>query len=218
VIGMVVLDIAAPILLMLGLKNTSAAAASLLNNFEIVATSLIALLLFKEAISGRLWLAIALVTLSSALLSIEKGATLSFSPGSLLVISACICWGFENNCTRRLSEKDPLEIVVVKGFGSGVGALIVARIASEALPAPLPLFFSLLLGFIAYGLSICFYIHAQRTLGAAKTSAYYAFAPFIGTFLSLILFGQPPAFLFWIALPIMLAGAYLAATDQAPEK
>ena len=153
------------------------------------------------------------MTLSSALLSIEKGATLSFSPGSLLVISACICWGFENNCTRRLSEKDPLEIVVVKGFGSGVGALIVAFIAGESFPAFCPLVLALLLGFVAYGLSIFFYIHAQRTLGAAKTSAYYAFAPFIGALLSLILFGQPPASLFWIALPIMLLGAYLAARE-----
>lgn len=56
-------------------------------------------------------------------------------------------------------------------------------------------------------------IRAQHTLGADKTSAYYAFAPFIGTFLSLILFGQPPASLFWIALPIMLLGAYLAARE-----
>lgn len=213
VTGMILLDIAAPILLMMGLKTSSAAAASLLNNFEIVATSLIALLIFRESISKKLWLAIGLVTVSSILLSLETGAKITFSLGSLLVLGACICWGFENNCTRRLSEKNPLEIVVVKGLGSGSGALLVAFLAQESLPAVSDALLAMLLGFVAYGLSIFFYIYAQRTLGAAKTSAYYAFAPFIGAGLSLIIFRQLPASSFFIALPLMLAGAYLATKE-----
>ena len=216
-IAMIVLDIAAPILLMLGIQSSSAASASLLNNFEIVATSLIALLLFREKISKKLWLAIGLVTLSSILLSLDTEGSLSLSMGSLLVLGACLCWGFENNCTRRLSDKNPLEIVVVKGLGSGSGALLVAFLSGENFPAIAYVFPTLLLGFVAYGLSIFFYIHAQRTLGASKTSAWYAFAPFIGVFISLLLFRQPPALLFWIALPIMILGAYLAAADEKSE-
>ena len=103
-VGMVALDIAAPIFLMLGLKSTTAANASLLNNFEIVATSLIALVVFKELISKKLWFAIILVTLSSIILSFEDISSLSFSFGSMFVLLACICWGFENNCTRMLSS------------------------------------------------------------------------------------------------------------------
>lgn len=113
---MVVLDIAAPILMMLGLKTTGAASASLLNNAEIVATSLIALCLFGERIRPRLWVGIALVTAASCLLSFDGTASLAFSAGSLYVLSACLCWGLENNCTRRLSGRDPLKIVVVKGI------------------------------------------------------------------------------------------------------
>ena len=94
-IGMVVLDIAAPICLMFGLTMTSAANASLLNNFEIVATSLIALFIFKEVISKRLWLAISLVTLSSIILSVEDISSFQFSFGSIFVLLACICWGFD---------------------------------------------------------------------------------------------------------------------------
>lgn len=211
--AMVVLDVAAPIFLMLGLTGTSAASASLLNNFEIVATSLIALAIFRERISGRLWLAIGLVTLSSIVLSLESGGSLQFSLGSLLVLLACCCWGLENNCTRALSEKDPLEIVVVKGFGSGLGAMIVALVCGEYLPALLPALGALVLGFVAYGLSIFFYIYAQRTLGAAKTSTWYAISPFIGVGLSLVIFRQIPGLMFWVALAIMAAGAYFAATD-----
>ena len=103
-VAMVALDIAAPIFLMIGLTKCSAANASLLNNFEIVATSLIAFCIFKEVISKRLWLAIVLVTVSSILLSFEDMSSLAFSWGSLFVLMACVCWGFENNCTRMLSS------------------------------------------------------------------------------------------------------------------
>ena len=213
-VAMVVLDIAAPIFLMIGLTRTTAANASLLNNFEIVATSLIALLLFREKISRRLWWAIGLVTLSSVLLSLEGAESLRFSLGSVFVLMACCCWGLENNCTRALSEKDPLEIVVIKGFGSGLGALVIALVSGESLPAMLPILGALCLGFVAYGLSIFFYIYAQRDLGAAKTSTYYAVAPFIGAGLSLLIFRQMPGVTFLIALAIMAAGTYLASTDN----
>ena len=214
-VGMVVLDIAAPIFLMIGLTMTTAANASLLNNFEIVATSIIALVIFKETISKRLWLAIVLVTVSSIILSFEDMSSLSFSLGSIFVLLACVCWGFENNCTRMLSSKNPLEIVVIKGFGSGLGSLVIAFVTGESLPSLIFIFCALLLGFVAYGLSIYFYIYAQRDLGAAKTSAYYAAAPFVGAGLSLIIFRELPSITYIVALLIMLAGTYFASSDTS---
>ena len=212
-LGMVVLDIAAPIFLMIGLSRTTSANASLLNNFEIVATSLIALLIFKEKIGRRLWIAIGLITLSSILLSVEDAGSFRFSVGSLFVLLACVCWGLENNCTRNLSHSDPLEIVVIKGFGSGIGSVIIGRVAGEALPLWGDILRILLLGFVAYGLSIYFYVYAQRDLGAAKTSAYYAIAPFIGVLLSFIMFREIPGVLFFIALAIMVAGTWMVNRD-----
>ncbi len=209
-VGMVILDIAAPVFLMLGLKTATAANVSLLNNFEIVATSVIALLFFKEKISPKLWCAIALVTVSSMILSFENVSSLSFSKGSLFVLLACVCWGFENNCTRMLSSKDPIEIVVIKGFGSGFGSLLLAFAVGERLPSAIFILLALCLGFVAYGLSIYFYILAQRHLGAARTSSYYAVAPFIGAGISLIIFRQLPSVSFIIALIIMIVGTYLA--------
>ena len=213
--GMVALDIAAPIFLMTGLSETTASNAALLNNFEIVATALIALLLFREPISRRLWLAIALVTLASALLSFEDASSLSFSRGSPLVLLACVCWGFENNCTRRISSRDPVEIVIVKGFGSGLGALCVALLLGERLPPALPLLGALLLGFVAYGLSILLFLYAQRGLGAARTSAYYALAPFFGAALSFLLLRDAFSPGFALALALMAAGAALALPPQS---
>lgn len=212
-IGMVVLDIAAPIFLMIGLTGTTAANASLLNNFEIVATSVIALCIFKETISKRLWGAIVLVTISSLVLSVEDISSFSFSFGSIFVLLACVCWGLENNCTRMISNKDPLQIVVIKGFGSGIGSFVIALVLGEHFSNWGYIVCALLLGFVAYGLSIFFYIYAQRYLGAAKTSAYYALAPFIGAALSLLIFREIPTVSFVAALLIMIAGTYLASTD-----
>lgn len=213
-VGMVILDIAAPIFLMIGLKTCNAANVSLLNNFEIVATSLIAMILFREKIGLRLFTAICLITLSSIFLSLESGGSLKFSRGSLFVVMACISWGFENNCTRMMSVKDPLEIVVIKGFGSGIGSLAISVLAGEHVPAAGMIPSIMLLGFVAYGLSIFFYVSAQRRLGAAKTSAYYAVSPFIGTVLSLIFLEESPGEYFLIALCVMILGTVLVTKEE----
>ena len=113
VLGMIVLDIAAPIFLMFGLKYGTSSNASLLGNFEIVATTLIALLVFQEKVTKRLWGAIALITVSSALLSVEGAGSFRFSVGSLLVLAATLCWGLENNCTRSISDKSTYQIVTL---------------------------------------------------------------------------------------------------------
>ena len=212
VIGMIVLDIAAPVLLMFGLTMTTAANASLLNNFEIVTTSVIALLIFREAIDRRLWLAIILIVCASILLTIEDMSSFAFSAGSIFVLLACVAWGFENNCTRMLSLKDPVEIVIIKGFGAGGGALLLALVAREMTADVGGILAALLLGFFAYGLSIYFYVLAQRSLGAARTSAFYAVAPFIGVGLSFVIFQTPLTVSFAAATVIMIAGAYFAAT------
>ena len=212
--GMVVLDIAAPILLMLGLSLTTASNVSLLNNFEIVATAVIARIVFKETISRRLWFAIGIITIASIILSVKDMSSISLSFGSLFVLAACICWGFENNCTRMLASKNPMQIVVVKGFGSGFGSLVIALLLGETVTNLLYIVMVLILGFVSYGLSILFYIYAQRYLGAAKTSAYYALSPFIGVAVSLLVFQELPSVSFLVALIIMIVGAYFAASSE----
>ena len=213
VVGMIVLDIAAPIFLMLGISYGTSANASLLGNFEIVATTVIALFIFKEAVSKRLWMAISFITLSSILLSFEGADSFRFSYGSLFVLAATVCWGFENNCTRNISSKSTYEIVVLKGIFSGLGALAIALIRGEAVPEILYILAALLLGFVAYGLSIFLYVRAQNTLGAAKTSAYYAVAPFVGAFLSFVFLREQLSWIYLLALAVMIVGSVLVIKD-----
>ena len=213
VLGMIVLDIAAPIFLMLGISYGSSSNASLLGNFEIVATTVIALFLFKEAVNKRLWGAIGLITASSILLSFEGAESFRFSLGSLFVLLATVCWGFENNCTRKISSKSTFEIVIIKGLCCGLGSLAIALLKREQTPPFRYIALALLLGYVAYGLSIFLYVRAQRVLGAAKTSAYYAVAPFIGAFLSFLILREKLTGMVLLALAVMLAGAVLVVID-----
>lgn len=210
--AMVLLDIAAPIFLMAGIARTNSANVSLLNNFEIVATSLVALVVFHEVISKRLWLAIVLVTIASIILSFEGQGSFSFNEGSLFVLAACICWGFENNCTKMISNKSSEEIVIIKGCCSGIGSLVVALLLGEHIPTVRWMLAVMLLGFFAYGLSINFYIMAQKELGAAKTSAYYSIAPFLGVAFSMLL-GERPGLQFYAALALMTASTVFMVKD-----
>ena len=218
VIGTIVLDIAAPILLMFGLKMSPSSNASLLNNFEIVATALIALIIFKEKISLKMWIAIVLVTISSFFLSFESLSSFKFSWGSILVILATLCWGLENNCTRKLANKNTYQIVFLKGLFSGIGSLIIALILKESFPSFLYFALAILLGFVAYGLSIFFYIKAQKYLGAAKTSAYYAISPFIATFLSLIILKEAIDYSYFIGLGLMIVASIIIVLDTLTVK
>ena len=213
IVGMIVLDIAAPIFLMLGISYGSSANASLLGNFEIVATTVIALILFKEAVTKRLWLAIGLITLSSILLSFEGTDSFHFSYGSLLVIMATVCWGLENNCTRELSSKSTHQIVMLKGLCSGLGALVIALIKRESFPGIGYIAIALALGFVAYGLSIFMYVRAQNVLGAAKTSAYYAVNPLIGALLAFVFLSESLSWMYVIALIVMAIGSALVVVD-----
>ncbi len=214
VLLMILLDIAAPILLLLGIRLTSAGTASLLGNFEIVATALAAMLVFRETVGRRLWTAIALISAASVILSVGDLASVHLSPGAVLVLLACACWGLENNCTRGLSIRDPLQVVVIKGFGAGLGALLVTLLWGDFAAPPLYAAGALLLGFVAFGLSIYFYVSAQRHLGAARTSAYYAAAPFIGVLVSWTVLGEPVSATFFLALALMVTGTWFAIREK----
>lgn len=213
VIAMVLLDVVAPILLLIGLASTGAATVALLNNFEIVATSLIALVVFGEKISPRLWASIGMTFAASVVLSLDSAAVRSFSPRALLVIGACICWGIENNCTRKISEKSSEQIVIVKGFGSGIGSLLIGLAIGAPLPGVTMAGTAMVLGFVAYALSIICCVLAQKTLAAAKTSAYYSVTPFFSVAFSFILLGERPDWRFYVGLALMAIATIILMRD-----
>ncbi len=212
-ICMVILDIGAIIFLMFGISKTTGANASLLGNFELAATMMFAFLIFKESISKKLFFAIILITLASIILVFEGNGSFIFNIGSIFVLLSCICWGLENNFTRLLSIKDTRQITIIKGVFSGLGGLIIALIMGEVFPSIKWMLLTMLLGFFSYGISVCFYIYAQRYLGASKTGAIYSLAPYFGVVFSLIILNEKPLLRFYTALIIMIIATLLVIRD-----
>jgi drug/metabolite transporter (DMT)-like permease len=206
--------IAAPIVLMYGLRNTSASTASLLLNFEGIATSVIAAGMFREALGKRVWMAVLLVCTASIILSWDRSEKMNVSIGALGIVTACILWGLDNNLTRHISAKDPVMITIIKGIAAGMVSLSLAIVLGNRLPSLRHLGMALTLGFFAYGLSIVFFIMALRNLGAARTSVYFGTAPFIGALFSCVLLKEVPGVLFLLAMPLMIAGAFCLLVEK----
>lgn len=204
----------APISLMWGLKNTPAATASLLLNFEMVATTLIAFLAFREALGRRIWVAMGLVTLASILLSWNNSGGWEFSLGALAVLGACALWGIDNNLTRHISAKDPLAIVSIKGLSAGTFSLALSFILQRPLPAWDLAIKALGVGAICYGLIVAMFVLALRRLGTARTSTLFGTAPFVGALVSFAVFRENPGWMFFISLPVMLGGACALLSEE----
>lgn len=202
-----------PALLMLGLTRTSAASASLLLNVEGVLTAVLAWIVFKENADLRIVLGIIAIVTGGALLSWEPGAG-AFSPGALLVVAACLCWAIDNNLTRRVSTNDAMLVACAKGLFAGLFNTGLAMLLGASLPAGSALVASLLVGFFGYGVSLTLFVIALRTLGTARTGAYYSVAPLFGVVLSLALWPQMPGVLFWSAALLMVLGVWLHLSEN----
>ena len=206
--------VAAPIILMFGLRSTPAATASLLLNFEGVATTIIAALIFKEGVGRRAWGAIITITIASILLSVNITSGWGFSFGAIGILAACLLWGMDNNMTRNISAKDPLTIVTIKGLAAGTFSLILAFLVGNHLPGWKTALGAMLLGSLSYGLSITLFIRALRGLGAARTSALFGTAPLAGLALSFLLFKEPVGLLFLFAIPLMVTGTIFLVYEE----
>ena len=210
--------IAAPILLLFGLRDTPGATAALLLNFEGVATTIIAAIVFKEYVSRRAWWAILVITIASILLSVNLNDDWGNTWGAIGILAACVLWGIDNNFTRNISAKNPISIVMVKGFAAGSFSLILAIILGNQIPKLGIAMAAMALGSLSYGLSIILFIKAMRGLGAARTSALFGTAPLAGIGLSFLLLQEPVNDMFLMSFPMMVIGAILLLYEDHSHK
>ena len=191
-----------PLLLMLGLSQTTAASGSLLLNLEGLATMAIAWLVFRENVDRRLLIGAAAILAGAVVLS-WNGAALGLDPGGLLIAAACLCWGIDNNLTRKLSAADPVQVAMIKGLVAGTTNLVLALSLGATLPGPGPIVAGAVLGFVGIGISLVMFMLGLRHLGTARTGAYFSLAPFIGALLAVLILGEP------LSLQLLLAGALM---------
>jgi drug/metabolite transporter (DMT)-like permease len=205
----------APALLMLGLVRSDAATASLLLNMEAVFSALIAWLLFREATSRRVVLGFFAIFAGCALLSWPSKLVLTGAPlGPLCVVAACFFWGLDNNLTRNISAADSRIIAAIKGLIAGATNTVLAVSMGATFPAAPRLAGALTLGFLGYGLSLVLFIVSLRNLGTARTGAYFALSPFIGTALAVMVYQEPITAAFYLASALMAVGVWLHVTEH----
>ena len=195
--------VAGPVLLMLGLTGMPASGASLLLNAEGVFTALLAWLAFKENFDRRIALGMAAIALGAVVLSWPGEARFAVAWPALAVLGACLAWALDNNLTRKVSLADASWIAAVKGLAAGSINLALAFGLGATLPAAPVVAASLLVGFLAYGVSLTWFVLGLRHLGTARTGAYFCIAPFFGALLAVVL-GEA------VTVPLLLAGALMA--------
>lgn len=198
--GMVVTGgILGPALLMTGLSQTTASNGALLLNLEGLFTMAIAWLVLRENVDRRLLLGAAAILAGALVLSFSGGA-IALDTGGPLVAAACLCWAIDNNLSRNLSAADPETIAMIKGLVAGITNIGLALVTGAGLPGAATLLAGGLLGFAAVGVSLVFFMRALRHLGTARTSAYFALAPFVGAILALTVLNEP------LSLQLLVAG------------
>jgi drug/metabolite transporter (DMT)-like permease len=203
----------APVLLLWGLSGSGASSASLLLNLEGVLTTLVAAIIFREAIGREIWLAVTIMLIASFLLAYDPSSTYFLSLHSLAVIGGCLFWAFDNNLTRNISASDPVSITMIKGLVAGSVNLPLAVYLGYKLPNAMGIASGMVLGLFSYGISLVLFIYALRHIGSARTAAHFSTAPFFGALLAVVLLGEPLTLPFLIALGMMILATWIVLRE-----
>lgn len=203
----------APLFLMLGLSLTTASSASLLLNLEGLATMVIAWLVFRENVDRRLLIGALAILLGAVVLSFDGGG-FELDPGGLWIAAACLCWGIDNNLTRKLSSADPVQIALIKGLAAGGTNVVLALFLGASLPPIFVVGIGAIVGFLGIGVSLVMFMLGLRHLGTARTGAYFSLAPFIGALIAVIGFGEPVTLSLVVAALLMGFGLWLHLSER----
>lgn len=192
--------ILAPVSLMLGLTLISGFSASLLLNMEGVATAVIAAMLFRENLGRRVVIALACVTVAGVLLTWDPSQGEWNLAGLLLLVLAGFGWGLDNNLTRNICSRDPVQIALVKGGLAGSASIALALALGSDITLDQRILWALLLGAVSYGASLVLFVMALQGLGASRTGLFFSLGPFVGAVVSIAVLNE---WIGWIALPAL---------------
>jgi len=203
-----------PVLLMFGLVGMPASGAALLLNAESVFTAVIAWVVFRENVDRRVFIGMLAIVAGAVFLSWPARADFGDMLPALAVLGACLCWGIDNNLTRKVSLADAGWITSVKGLSAGATNLVLAFAFGAAWPAWPAVGSALIVGFFAYGVSLVLFVIGLRHLGTARTGAYFGVAPFFGTLLAVLILGETVTLQLTVAGALMALGVWLHLTER----
>ncbi len=204
-----------PVALAWGLQRTSGSSASLMLTLEAVFTAILAWRWYGETLDRRVVAAVALLLLGGVVLVLEQGLAGQVQLlGLLAVTAATIAWGVDNTLSRGVADRDPGQVVMVKATLGTVATVLLARLWGEPVPRLGTALALVAVGATGYGLSLRFYLLAQREFGAARTGSVFAFAPFIGALGAFALGDRSGAWLMGLGGLFMIGGVVLHLAER----
>jgi drug/metabolite transporter (DMT)-like permease len=203
-----------PLLLMIGLRTTPAPTASLLLNLEVVLTAAIAWVVFHEGVDRRIALGLGFIVAGGVLVSWNGQGSFGVPIGTVAIAGACGCWAIDNNLTQKVSAKDPRQIASLKGLLAGSANLAIGVGVGGSLPSARITAVTMAIGVVGYGVSLMLFVLALRSLGSARTGAYFAIAPFVGVIVAIGVFGEPIDAQLWPAGALIAVGVWLHLSEH----
>lgn len=210
--AIVVGGVIAPLLLLWGLSRTTASSASLLLALEAPLTAVWARWLFREHLGARMIQGLALITFAAAA-TVAPGAGAIDPGGCVAVVLACTGWALDNNMTREVAHADAMTIAAIKGLVGGAVNVSLAVAVGALRPSAMAALSAGIVGAFAYGLSLALYVVALRGLGAARASAYFATAPFVGALVGVAVLGEPATARLALAALLVTLGVHRLARE-----
>ena len=204
-----------PVALAWGLQHTSGTSASLMLTLEALFTATLAWRLYGETMDRRVWAAMLLLLVGGMALVMDQGLQGGVQLlGLLAVLLATMAWGVDNTLSRGLAERDPSQVVLAKAVLGAAATALLAALSGEPLPSALAALGLFAVGATGYGLSLRFYLLAQRAFGAARTGSVFAFAPFIGAAVAFAFGERSAGWLMVLGGGFMLAGVLLHLAES----
>jgi drug/metabolite transporter (DMT)-like permease len=175
-------------LLLFGLRAADASSVALWLNFELAATALLGVALFREHLGVLGWSGVVAALAGASVLSLPHGTAGVLAGGFVLL--ACLCWGFDNHLTALIDGLTPSQSTFWKGLVAGTTNLTIGTLATPLELSPATIGAALVVGALAYGASIALYISAAQSLGATRAQIVFATAPFFGVLLAVLVLGD----------------------------
>lgn len=201
----------APVLLTTGLVHTTAAATSLLLNFECVFTALLAWTIFGERWRWQVFVGMVAIVAGGVVLAQAENTGIGLTWGALLILGTCFHWALDSNFTTKVAARDPVQVALLKSGGAGAINVAIALLMGQPLPALPVLCVVLGVGFLTNGLTLFCFVMTLRHLGASRAGAFFALSPFAGATVSALLLSEGITGTLAIAAMLMAVGAGLCA-------
>ena len=131
--------------------------------------------------------------------------------GNLLVLSACLLWGLDNNLSKFLSKKT--EIIYITGLKCLIGGailLIMPLFLGISYDIPLvSLPHILSVGALSIALSILLFLFALREIGSMRTGVIYSVSTLFGAIFAFFVLGESFSFVQLASGAAMFFGVYI---------